>query len=349
MNAEPALDMIQDLESGGIGPGSDYATWTQLLTNTQNIRGCVRVELQRFHGRNGMITFASVPFVDAEGKPVEDGGTIPDLNASLVANQLYQRALIDGRRHGNDTYRIQLIKLTKKGKKGFQEEMGEYAGLRFNIATGEAIWGNNGSDGKSPAEGWKEIAEFLSTKLEAMLTKTVELESARTQSLLTTVQAGELLIERRMEHAHRVEQMAPPPPSARETNERIRMGLNAFTGTMRELVRFAIWNQTGNMPPREPPTDVGAGAKDDDADDAKLQAQLRDFFDNLDANSKDRLKAKMGETNFAGLYTVLHGDLANFQRNFAIVGPMLGGWLHGGELKGVLKPEDIERLKSFFG
>lgn len=348
MAAEPATDLIQDLESGGIGPGTEYATWTQLLTNTQNMRGCIRAELQRFHGRNGMMTFAAVPFVDAEGKTIDDPGSFPDVNASMVAHQLYQRALLDGRRHGCDTYRVQLIVLKKKSKK-VMEEHGEYAGIRFNVATGEAMWGHTNGDGKSPAEGWREISEFLADRLKELLGKTVELESARTNALLTAVTAGETLIDRRLQHAHRVEQMQPPPPTGKETNERIRMGLNAFTGTMRELVRFAIWNQTGNMPPREPPTDVGAGAKDDDADDAKLQRELKDFFNGLPGPTKDKLKAKMGETNFNGLITVLHGDLQNFQRNFAVIGPMIGGWIHGGELNDVLTPDELKKLKAIFG
>jgi hypothetical protein len=278
----------------------------------------------------------------ADGEGVESPGDIAVLDPEAIAAQLYDAAIVDGKRQGCDMYRVQLYKVKGTGKNR-QTVPGDFAGLRFNVITGETLWGPE--QGTTPADAWKEIAEFMRDTLKDVLAQQGAVIGAATGTMITAVHAGDVLTQQRIEHASRVEQLAPSPA---ETNERWRMGLNTLTHTARELVRFSIWNKTGTMPPPGETFDVGATEKND-TDDGALQTELREFFDGLNDEQKAKLKTKMGEDNFRGLGEVLAGNLQNFQANFPLMGTMLGGAIHRGDLKGILTPAELLRLCEIFG
>ena len=342
MGATAVADAFIDVETGDTNDGFEYATWVALLDNPRNRKGLVRIELQRFHGRNGMRTFRQMHCTMEDGNGVESPGDVAALDPEAIAAQLYEAAIRDGKRQGCDTYRVQLYKVKGTGKNR-ATVLGEYAGLRFNVVTGESVWGPE--QGSTPADAWKEIAEFMRDTLKDVLGQQGAVIGAATGTMINAVHAGDVLTQQRVEHAMRVEQLAPTPA---ETNERWRMGLNTLTHTARELVRFSIWNKTGTMPPSGETFDVGATEKNDD-DDGALQAELRQFFEGLNDEQKAKLKTKMGEDNYRGLGEVLGGDLANFQANFPLMGTMLGGAIHRGDLKGILTPAELEQLCKIFG
>ncbi len=342
MGATAVADAFINVETADSPDGFEYATWLALLDNPRNRKGLVRIELQRFHGRSGMRTFRQMHCTMEDGEAVESPGDTAALDPDAVAAQLYDAAIQDGKRQGCDTYRVQLYKVKGTGKNR-ATVAGEYAGLRFNVITGESVWGPE--QGSSPADAWKDIAEFMRDTLKDVLAQQGACISAATGTMISAVHAGDVLTQQRIEHAARVEQLAPTPA---ETNERWRLGLNTLTHTARELVRFSIWNKTGNMPPSGETFDVGATEKNDD-DDGALQTELRGFFDGLNDTQKDQLRKKMGADNFKGLGEVLSGDLQNFQANFPLMGTMLGGAIHRGDLKDILTNAELLQLCKIFG
>lgn len=344
MGATAVADAFIDVETGDTVDGFEYATWVALLDNPRNRKGLVRIELQRFHGRNGMRTFRQMHCTTEDGEGVESPGDIAALDPEAIAAQLYEAAIRDGKRQGCDTYRVQLHKVKGTGKNRVTV-LGEFAGLRFNVITGESVWGPE--QGSTPADAWKEIAEFMRDTLKDVLGQQGAVIGAATGTMINAVHAGDVLTQQRVEHAMRVEQLAVPISPA-ETNERWRMGLNTLTHTARELVRFSIWNKTGKMPPQGEAFDVG-GVEKNDTEDTALQAELRAFFDGLNDAQKEKLKTKMGDDNFRGLGEVLAGNLQNFQANFPLLGTMLGGAIHRGDLKDILTPAELVELCRIFG
>ncbi len=334
--------LLIETETDGNPAGIEYATWLALLNNPHNRKGLVKIELQRFHGRNGMLTFAKFDCSQENGHAIEAPGDMAHFEPDVMAAQLYEAAIRDGKRQGCDTYRVQLYRVKGSGKNR-QVVAAEFAGLRFNVVTGEAVWGHE--MGTSPVDQWKEIAEFLQTLIENTMSAQTGVLTASTATLLTAVQAGDALTERRMALADRMEGAVATP---QEQNDRWRMGLNTLSHTVRELVRFQMWNKDGKAPPPPGPAfDAGATAANNN-DDQSMQKDLRSFFDGLTVQQQGQIKVKMGPPNYEGMLEVLRGDLANFQRNFPLMGTMLGAAIHRGDLHEILTRDELVRLCKIF-
>ena len=98
MGATAVADAFIDVETGDSSSGFEYATWVALLDNPRNRKGLVRIELQRFHGRNGMRTFRQMHCSMGDGEAVESPGDVAALDPEAIAAQLYDAALTDGKR-----------------------------------------------------------------------------------------------------------------------------------------------------------------------------------------------------------------------------------------------------------
>lgn len=341
--AEQVLDALIDVDSSGSTSDSEYASWVQMLEKPKNRKGLTRLELRRFHGQAGMKTFKALGCSQADGTSVEKKGDVADLDSERVAHAMYTAAIADGRERGLDCYQLVCVHCDGKDK----EREGEKRGLRFNVVTGQTVW--SGDTGPTPAEEWERIASFYREALREQVGQHGQVMSSVTSTLITAVQMGDELAHRRIEHARAFE-AAALPASPEAVNERWAMGLNALGNTMREVVRFAVWNKTGIDPGPIKPGAAGPDVRaNTDDDDAKLQGELRDYFAGLDGETHEKLRAKMGQANFDGLIAILHGDLGNFKRNFPMLGAMLGTAINGNQLAGILTDAQLRELCQIFG
>lgn len=341
------FDVETEFRNGRGGPHPDpWGTWVLLLSKPANLVGCAEIHLQRFHGRDGMLSFKAMRTSTEKGEAVSKKSDKAKVDAPRVAQELFGMALEDGRRVGCDTYRVQLKVWSGNGKSPTLID-GAYAGLRIDPVSGNVVW--NASGERTPEQKWRELAEFAFDKLQSSQSQQSELTAQAVGTMITAVGAADELASRRIQHAREYE-AAALPASPEAVNERWRMGLNALGNTMREVVRFAVWNKTGMDPgPIQPGAagpDVGA---DTDADDAKLQGELRDYFAGLSGETHEKLRAKMGQSNFDGLIAILHGDLGNFKRNFPMLGAMLGTAINGNQLAGILTDAQLRELCQIFG
>jgi len=340
--ANEAFIDVENAEHPGDNGADEWGTWEHLLSQPKNLKGCAQIHLQRFHGRDGMRSFKMMSTAQKDDTPVTSSKDIAHVDAGHVAKQLWHMAVDDARREGCDRYRVQLYVWSGTGKNATLVK-GGFAGLRLNPVTGSVVW--NASAEQTPEAKWQEIANWCADKLKETMGSSTELTTASAAAMITAVTAGDELVQRRMDHARNFEAAALPTPPE-EVTKRFDVGIKAFQGSVREAMRWYMWNKTGQMPP--PGMFSGGGQESDDpsADNAKLQKQLLELFESLDGSVHDQIATMMGKANWDGMMSVLRGSVDDFVRNYLIMGPMLAKHIHDGRLDTVLPPDKLAKLKS---
>jgi hypothetical protein len=340
--ATDAFIDVESAENPGDNGADEWGTWEHLLSQAKNLKGAAQLHVQRFHGRDGMRSFKMLNLSTKDGVAVASSKDVAAVDAGAVAKQCWLMAVEDARREGCDKYRLQLYKWSG-GVKDPSLVKGAFAGLKINPVTGEVIW--NASAEQTPEAKWKEIADWCADRLQTTMGAATELTNAGATAMITAVTAGDELVQRRMDHARNFEAAALPTPPE-EVTKRFDVGIKAFQGSVREAMRWYMWNKTGNMPPPGLFGDAQAGGDDPTEDNAKLQKELLALFESLDGEVHDQIAAMMGKANWDGMMAVLRGSVDDFVRNYLIMGPMLAKHLHDGRLDTVLPPDKLAKLKA---
>jgi hypothetical protein len=312
--ANEAASPFSDVETGGI---SEYREWFELLQH--NRKGCCAIEIQYFRGRAGFATFKQLQVRDEDGKEVQPN-TIAYYDADQLGRQAYEACVKDQKKRGHDPrYRLQI--LVRKKKDG-ELHVGEFVTLMI-YRDGYAEVDDYGRGTESSAlklitDHCKDMRAFTKDLLHG----NVAMAQAQAGTMLMIHEAGDAMLERRMQHR---EQPQRTPWKPDQVLEAFREAGSVVAEPLRLFAYAAAGSGAGEFKPAE-----------------QLQAELRTFFhEDLSADQRDELAQALGPL-FPTLMAHLEGPVEHFARERRWIRPSLAPFAK--QLQQILTSEQWEKL-----